>query len=82
MIKAIISFVKFSLKHKEKVLFKNSNIQFNSGKINHLLGSNGVSKLPLAKSCYGLLKYDGQINYSEKILLSAAILMFLKHLKS
>lgn len=39
----------YSLKLNNKILLQKTNLQFSSGKINHLLGKNGVGKSQLAK---------------------------------
>lgn len=53
----------FSLSIKNKILFKNVNVVFEVGKINHILGKNGTGKTCLVKSIIGAIPYDGKIEY-------------------
>lgn len=51
----------YSLKVGKRQLFKNVNIEFEKGHINHILGDNGVGKSCFAKSTIGLFNYTGNI---------------------
>lgn len=59
----------YSLKVGNKKLFDNVNLLFSSNKINHILGSNGAGKSSFAKSCVGMLKYEGKIVHNGDIIL-------------
>ena len=54
-------FENYSLQVGKKKLITNLNIDFQSGVISHLFGSNGVGKSCLAKSCLNIIKYTGRI---------------------
>lgn len=51
-----------SLKVGKKEILNNLSISFSSGKVNHVLGKNGVGKSCFAKACAGYLKYTGRID--------------------
>lgn len=53
--------INYSLTIQKKVLLKDVTIKFNSGIVNHILGSNGVGKSCFAKSLLGLLNYKGTV---------------------
>ena len=53
--------VNFSLKVGLRKLIDNANTDFSDGKVNHLLGKNGVGKTCLAKALFGVLPYKGRI---------------------
>lgn len=58
----------FSLSIGNKILLEDLNISFPSGKINHLLGRNGVGKSCFAKACAGLIDYSGNIMISDGLI--------------
>lgn len=51
-----------SLKVGNKELLNDLSISFPPGKVNHVLGKNGVGKSCFAKACAGFLKYKGKID--------------------
>lgn len=61
--------VNYSLKVGEKTLFSNVNINFHIGKMNHILGSNGVGKSCFAKSLIGIFPYSGTVIGADGISL-------------
>lgn len=62
-------FENYSLQVGKKKLITNLNIDFQSGVISHLLGSNGVGKSCFAKSCLNIIKYTGKIQTTCKPVL-------------
>lgn len=61
--------INYSLKIEDKILIEDLNISFEKNIMNHLLGSNGVGKSCFAKSCIGMLEYNGKINAEGEIRL-------------
>lgn len=61
--------IDFNLKVGNKTLFEDVNLSFSNRIINHVLGSNGAGKSSLAKSCVGMLKFDGEIIGIDKAIL-------------
>jgi len=59
----------YSLKVGKKQLFKDVNLTFEKGKINHILGDNGVGKSCFARSTIGLFEYTGTIKVDKPICL-------------
>lgn len=59
----------YSLKVGNRQLLCNVNIQFQKQCIHHVLGSNGVGKSCFAKSCVGILPYEGLIQQNERAVL-------------
>ena len=58
----------YGLRVGNKTLLEELNITFPKGRINHLLGKNGVGKSCFAKACGGLLNYSGNIIISDGLL--------------
>ncbi|MBR5947579.1 MAG: ATP-binding cassette domain-containing protein [Clostridia bacterium] len=50
-----------SLSVGNKQLLTDVSISFTNGRINHILGKNGIGKTCFAKACSGILKYSGTI---------------------
>lgn len=61
--------VNYNLKVGNKTLLENINLSFKSNVINHILGSNGAGKSSFAKSCVGMLKYEGKISGNSGAIL-------------
>lgn len=59
----------YKLKVGNKILLDNVNISFEDNVINHILGSNGAGKSSFAKSCVGMLKYEGIISGNDGAIL-------------
>lgn len=57
--------IDYNLKIKNKQLLCNVDISFESGRINHIVGGNGVGKSSFAKSLVGILPYSGEIVVDE-----------------
>lgn len=57
-----------SLKVGRKQILTNLSLTFPSGKVNHILGKNGVGKSCFSKACAGLLPYSGRIDIDESDL--------------
>lgn len=64
--------LKFSYKKNSKPVFKDLNLEFESG-FNVILGPNGAGKSTLVKAIFGLLDYQGQILYSSYSITSMPI---------
>lgn len=60
-----VELLNYSLKVGDKQLLHDVNITFAKQQIHHVLGSNGVGKSCFAKSCVGLLPYDGLIQNKD-----------------
>lgn len=61
--------INYSLTVGKKILIEDLNLEFKQGYINHLLGSNGVGKSCLAKSCVGILPHKGAIDNNKAPIL-------------
>lgn len=59
--------INYSLKIGKQLLIKETSIEFATGKVNHLLGNNGVGKSCFAKSCLDILPHKGLIKASSDI---------------
>lgn len=57
-----------SLKVGRKQILTDLSLIFQSGKVNHILGKNGVGKSCFSKACAGLLPYSGKIDTGESDL--------------
>lgn len=55
----------FSIKTKRKNLLSNVSVEFEKGKISHILGKNGTGKTCLAKAIIGVFPYSGDIFFDE-----------------
>ena len=64
-----MQFTNYYLKIEKKILINNLNINFEEKNIHHLLGSNGVGKSCFAKSCVGMINYEGEIQINNNIVL-------------
>lgn len=64
-----MQFTNYCLKIGKKILINNLNINFKEKNIHHLLGSNGVGKSCFAKSCVGMINYEGEIQIDNNIVL-------------
>lgn len=64
-----MQFTNYCLKIEKKILINNLNINFKEKNIHHLLGSNGVGKSCFAKSCVGMINYEGEIQIDNNIVL-------------
>ena len=64
----ILELINYSLSISNRSLIENTNVKFQQGKINHLLGNNGVGKSCFAKSCVNLLPHNGEIKDSSDIV--------------
>ncbi|MDY6065512.1 MAG: ATP-binding cassette domain-containing protein [Finegoldia sp.] len=53
--------IEYSLKRNNSYLFKDVDIIFDDGKINHLLGENGSGKSTFAKSLIGVMDHEGKV---------------------
>lgn len=56
----------FSIKTKKRNLLSNVSIEFEKGKMAHVLGKNGTGKTCLAKSIIGAFPFSGKILLDEK----------------
>lgn len=59
--------INYSLSVGKKNLFKDVNIEFKNGMVNHLLGGNGVGKSSFAKSMIGMISYNGKVKCDKNI---------------
>lgn len=59
----------YGLRYKDKDLFENVNVVFHNNTISHILGNNGCGKSSFAKSCVGMLPYEGIITGNDEITL-------------
>ena len=64
--------INYSLKVGKKKLLENVNISFDKKYINHILGSNGAGKSSFAKTCVGMLEFEGKIR--RQFLLEAVVI--------
>lgn len=60
--------VNYSLEVGKRLLIEETTLKFEKGKINHLLGNNGVGKSCFAKSCVNILPHKGQIKTSSELI--------------
>ncbi|SES98334.1 ATP-binding cassette domain-containing protein [[Clostridium] polysaccharolyticum] len=56
----------YSLKVGDRQLLHDVNLKFGKQQIHHVLGANGAGKSCFAKSCVGMLPYDGQIRKKDE----------------
>lgn len=56
----------FSIKTKKRNLLSNVSIEFEKGKMTHVLGKNGTGKICLAKSIIGAFPFSGKVLLDEK----------------
>lgn len=61
--------INYSLKVGKKKLLENVNISFDKKYINHILGSNGAGKSSFAKTCVGMLEFEGKIEENQEAIL-------------
>lgn len=59
----------YGLSIGEKKLFKDVNVEFDKNSISHVLGNNGTGKSSFAKSCVGMMKYEGIMEGNENTVL-------------
>ncbi len=62
----------YKTRKSEQLVFQNLDIELSPG-FNVILGPNGAGKSTLLKAIFGLLKYDGAINYKGKEISSMPI---------
>ncbi|MCI6759384.1 MAG: ATP-binding cassette domain-containing protein [Clostridiales bacterium] len=55
-----------SLQVGQKQILTKLSLTFQSGRINHILGKNGIGKSCFSKACAGLLPYSGKIDVDER----------------
>lgn len=61
--------IDYSLKVGKKKLLENVTISFDKKYINHILGSNGAGKSSFAKTCVGMLEFEGKIEGNQEAIL-------------
>ena len=61
--------INYSLKVGKKKLLENVNISFDKKYINNILGSNGAGKSSFAKTCVGMLEFEGKIEENQEAIL-------------
>ena len=60
--------INYSLEVGKRLLIEETNLIFEQGKINHLLGNNGVGKSCFAKSCVNIIPHKGTIKLSNDLV--------------
>ncbi|WP_026505301.1 ATP-binding cassette domain-containing protein [Butyrivibrio sp. NC3005] len=60
--------INYSLEVGNRLLIEETNLIFEQGKINHLLGNNGVGKSCFAKSCANILPHKGTIKQANDLV--------------
>ena len=65
--------INYSLKVGKKKLLENVNISFDKKYINHILGSNGAGKSSFAKTCVGMLEFEGKIEENQEAILHSSL---------